>query len=118
MPVYWMEDAEMWLCETSRVVSRGRGVVARVMLCENQSPLVSLVRERGFEPSASNSARKGREVKSLCDKLRVVRFGSAKRLVGSTVRVLRERSRLVRAVRSANESGKLASLLLWSLEKT
>lgn len=74
------EVRELW--ETSRVISLGSGVVARVILWQYQSPRGSTVRASGFESAGAKGEWKGRDVSLLCARLRVVRLGRAQRFVG------------------------------------
>lgn len=63
------------------------------------------------EPFAKDAPR-GREVRELCDTFRLVRAGNVHMLRGSDVKELWERSKVVKAVRSAKVSGRL-EILFW-----
>ena len=89
------------LWDTSNDSSFGSGSVARVMLSEYQSPLESRVRERGFESAGRKGEKNGSAASKLCERFRDVIFGRAHIFGGKTAISLRERSRVVSAVRSA-----------------
>jgi hypothetical protein len=76
-------------------------------------PLVDWFRFVPF-PIDAKGALNGMEVRELCEILRVVRSGSAKRFFGREVRALCDKSKDVRAVMSPNVAGSEVSLLLCS----
>ena len=77
-----MRSEASLLCETSKNMSFGSGVVARVMLSEYQSPLGSRVRDKGVESAEAKGEKNGKETRALCDRFRVVKFGKAQIFVG------------------------------------
>lgn len=62
------------------------------------------VRDRREEPE--NGSPNGRATRPLCDRFKIESVGSAKILIGTDVNELCERSKLVRAVKSAKVLGR------------
>ena len=90
---------------------RGRGDVARVIVGAKKFPAVSCFALARASDDA-NGAPKGRAESKLWDTLRFVNSGNAKTFGGSDVKRLWDKSSDVRAVRSANVTGRDRILFL------
>lgn len=104
-----MVEAVNLLEDTLSDRRRGNGTLARVITGPKKPPELVSVRDRREPENGSPNDRATRE---LCDRFSVESVGSAKILMGSDDSELCERSRLVRAVKSAKVLGR-AQILFW-----
>lgn len=92
--------------------SRGSGLLARSMTGAKRllPARIALLAVEGA--LSEKGADNGKDVSLLCETFSVMRFGRANRLLGKSVRAFLDKSRDVRAMRSASVLGTAVSLLM------
>lgn len=105
--------AERLLCDASSETSRGKGAEAYVTTGAKKLPASETFRCEWVE-SLENGAPNGNAVRALWDIFKETRFGRAKIFCGSEVKALRDKSKVVSALKEENDSGNVFNLLSWS----